>query len=66
MGTSGDEHTERASMKIMHCHGCGKEIKESEAYVRGENLKNVEPSKREFAKCSDCDYRDYSNTYGGM
>lgn len=53
-------------MKIMHCHGCGKEIKESEAYVRGENLKNVEPSKREFAKCSDCDYRDYSNTYGGM
>jgi ribosomal protein S26 len=54
----------------VNCRGCGKEIPEDKALYRGSPAKNHDELAgrdwKDFAKCEDCDYQDYSNTYGGM
>jgi len=53
--------------KTMHCSGCGKEILEKDALRQGFPAQtSLDPNWRQYAKCEDCDYRDYKNTYGGM
>jgi hypothetical protein len=56
----------------VHCSGCGKEIPEEDALYRGQPAEVYFAATgnkydwRNFAKCADCDYDDYRNTYGGM
>jgi hypothetical protein len=57
-------------METIKCRGCGKEIPEQDALYRGGLAKDnpglIGRDWRLFGKCGDCDYADYSNTYGGM
>lgn len=56
----------------LKCRSCGAEVSEEEALYRGclakdsPQLKDLNLDWRQFAKCEDCDYSDYKNTYGGM